>query len=303
MKILTKLMQGLLRVISALPLGFHYAWAGFFAWLLRDVMHYRRDVVMINLSRAFPDKKYKELKQISNAFYKHFGEVIAETIWFGGCRNPERLHRKRLVEYANLDTVEAALAESPGVVVLNSHFGNWELTGGCLTYDYRPDSERSKMEANDIIAVYKPLSSKMWDEIMRVNRCAPVLRDGYTGYVSSVNLLRFALSHKEDKKIYIIPTDQCPYRNSTVNDVVDFMHQPTRTMLGGASIAHKLHYSVFYMSLIPVSRGHYEWTFKEICRDASTMTPHSIMQEYYSLLQADLEKHPENYLWTHKRWK
>ena len=117
-------------------------------------------------------------KQISNAFYKHFGEVIAETIWFGGCRNPERLHRKRLVEYTNLDTVEAALAESPGVVVLNSHFGNWELTGGCLTYDYRPDSERSKMEANDIIAVYKPLSSKMWDEIMRVNRCAPVLRDG-----------------------------------------------------------------------------------------------------------------------------
>ena len=72
-------MQGLLRVISALPLGFHYAWAGFFAWLLRDVMHYRRDVVMINLSRAFPDKKYKELKQISNAFYKHFGEVTAET--------------------------------------------------------------------------------------------------------------------------------------------------------------------------------------------------------------------------------
>lgn len=159
------------------------------------------------------------------------------------------------------------------------------------------------MNVDNVIAVYKPLSSRMWDEIMRVNRCAPVLRYGYTGYVSSVNLLRFALSHKEDKKIYIIPTDQCPYRNSTVNDVVDFMHQPTRTMLGGASIAHKLHYSVFYMSLIPVSRGHYEWTFKEICRDASTMTPHSIMQEYYSLLQVDLEKHPENYLWTHKRWK
>ena len=83
MKILTKLMQGLLRVISALPLGFHYVWAGFFAWLLRDVMHYRGD------------------------------EVIAESIWFGGCRNPERLHRKRLVEYTNIDAVEAALAESP----------------------------------------------------------------------------------------------------------------------------------------------------------------------------------------------
>ena len=148
MKILTKLMQGLLRVISALPLGFHYVWAGFFTWLLRDVMHYRRD------------------------------EVIAETIWFGGCRNPERLHRKRLVEYTNIDAVEAALAESPGVVVLNSHFGNWELTGGCLNYDYRPNREQSVMNVDNVIAVYKPLSSRMWDEIMRVNRCAPVLRDG-----------------------------------------------------------------------------------------------------------------------------
>lgn len=303
MKILTKLMQVFLRAVSALPLGFHYAWAGFFSWLLRDVLHYRRDVVMINLSRAFPDKKYKELTSISDAFYKHFGEILAEAIWFGGCRNPERLRKKRLVEYTNIGDVEAALAESQGVVVLNSHFGNWELTGGCLNYDYRPDAERGGLDVNDVIAVYKPLSSKMWDEIMRVNRCAPVLRDGYTGYVSSVNLLRFALSHRDDRKIYIIPADQCPYRNSTVNDVVDFMHQPTRTMLGGASIAHKLHYSVFYMSLTPVSRGHYEWTFKEICRDASAMTPHAIMQEYYNLLQADLEKHPENYLWTHKRWK
>ena len=81
------------------------------------------------------------------------------------------------------------------------------------------------------------------------------------------------------------------------------MHQPTRTMLGGASIAHKFGYSVFYMSLDSVSRGHYEWSFKEICRDASAMSPDEIMQEYYNLLQADLERNPANYLWSHKRWK
>lgn len=57
------------------------------------------------------------------------------------------------------------------------------------------------------------------------------------------------------------------------------------------------------MSLDSVSRGHYEWSFKEICRDASAMSPHEIMQEYYNLLQADLERNPANYLWSHKRWK
>ena len=303
MKIMTKLVQGVLRVFSALPLGFHYAWAGFFAWLLRDVMHYRRDVVMVNLARSFPRKKYGELKEISDRFYRHLGEIIAETIWFGGCRNPERLHKKHLVEFTNPEAVEEAFHASPGVIVLNSHFGNWELTGGCVAFDYRPEEERSPYDVNDVIVVYKPLSSALWDDVMRVNRCAPVLRDGYEGYVCSANVLRYALSHRGSRKLYIFPTDQCPYRISTSNDVVDFMHQPTRTMLGGASIAHKFGYSVFYMSLDSVSRGHYEWSFKEICRDASAMSPHEIMQEYYNLLQADLERNPANYLWSHKRWK
>lgn len=302
-KVITKLLEGLLRLLSALPLGFHYLWAGFFAWILRDVMHYRADVVMTNLSRSFPDKKYKELKAVSDGFYRHFGEIAAEAIWFGGCRNPERLLRRRLVEIANPELLDEVYTKGRGVVVLNSHFGNWELTGGIPYYDYRPDFKGTCYELNDVFVVYKPLKNKVWNEVMRLNRCAPVLRRGYTGYVSSGEVLRLALSRKDRKSIYLFPTDQCPYRGSTSHDEVEFLHQRTRTMLGGASIAHKFGYAVLSMSLDRESRGHYIWTYRLICEDASSMTPHEIMQEYYDILQQDLERHPSNYLWSHKRWK
>ena len=237
-------------------------------------------------------------------FYKHFGRLIAEAVWFGGCRNPERLHRQRIVEYSNIDDFDKVYAESKGIVALYSHLGNWELMGGCASYDYRegghlPDG----LDPNDVVFVYKPLKSRMWDEIMRKNRCAPVLRIGYDSYVSSEDFLRYAVRNRGRKLVVNVNTDQSPYKNSTVDDTVDFMNQKTKTMLGAASIACKFGWSVLYSSMVPAGKGHYEWRFTEITKDASTMTPHDIMQEYYRLLQADIEAYPWCYLWSHKRWK
>ena len=278
--------------------------AGVFSWFLKDVFHYRDEVVLTNLSRSFPDRKYKEIKEIADRFYKHLGTIATETIWFGGCRNPERLRRQRIVEYSNIEVFEDAYGGSPGVVVLNSHFGNWELMGGCLNYDYREPSHLPEgLEPNDIVFVHKPLTNRVWNEIMKDNRCAPVKRLGYKSYISSERVLRYALENRDRKLVLNFPTDQCPYSISSSDETVDFMHQKTRTMIGAASIARKLGYSVLYMSLFPVAKGRYEWRFKEICRDASSMTPKEIMQEYYNLLQADIEACPWCYLWSHKRWK
>ena len=65
------LVECLLRPFRLLPLGFHYACGRGLAWFLEKVMHYRRDVVFINLSRSFPDKKYHEIRAIAKDFYKH----------------------------------------------------------------------------------------------------------------------------------------------------------------------------------------------------------------------------------------
>ena len=51
------LMTGAMYLLGSLPLGFHHGCAKVLAWLLRRVFHYRENVVMVNLSRSFPEKR------------------------------------------------------------------------------------------------------------------------------------------------------------------------------------------------------------------------------------------------------
>ena len=79
-----KIFETMVRPLQRLPLKFHYGWGKLVSGFLKNVMRYRRDEILINISRSFPDKKYAEVKQIASDFYEHFGEIFAETWWFGG---------------------------------------------------------------------------------------------------------------------------------------------------------------------------------------------------------------------------
>ena len=297
------LLKCVMRALGALPLGFHYACGRFIGFLAGNVFHYRRDVVMTNLARSFPDRKYKELKQICRDFYRHFGDIFAEAVWYGGCRSPRRLRKQRIVEMTNPELLNHLFESSPSVMIFNSHCGNWELFGGIGSYCFVDGVELAFGEPQ-MRVVYKKMSSRVWDEFFKSNRIAPLEdRAGYDGLIESHDIMRYALSHKGEKMLYNLNTDQSPYKGSSSVDVGEFMHQPTRSMAGGATLARKLHMSVVYMNMSVRERGHYDMTFTTICEDASEMSVEDIMKSYYSLLQKDIEAQPSNYLWTHKRWK
>ena len=297
----TWLLKGTLRLLSKLPLGVHYALGGVLAWLARVVVRYRRHVVDHNLALCFPDKSDKERKAIRRGFYRHFGELVAETIWFGGCRRPQRLRRRRLVEIDNPGEVAALFDAAPGLVVMYSHLGNWELLGGIASYNYT-DTPMPFTEQNFCV-VYLRQSSPTWDEILRENRVAPLLdREHFEGYIESRDILRYAFQHRDDKKVYNINTDQRPYALSRGVAEVDFLGQHTYTMTGAAALAHKLGLAVAYMSMRSDRRGHYRLRYIPICRDAAAQEPQQIMQQYYSLLEEDIRQQPEQYLWTHRRF-
>lgn len=291
-----KIVRGLMRLVGSLPLGFHYACARVIAWFLYSVMHYRRDVVMINVSRSFPDKKYDEIKKIVKASYLHMADIIVEAIWFGAC-SPERIKKQNVAHLEGFEEVEQSYKTSPGIVVLNSHLGNWEMTAGILEFAQRP----TVIDTVHCKVVYKALKSKTWDQVMADNRC----RFDFTtdNVVESSNVLRYAITHKAEKMVYIFPTDQYPYKNASAQHVDDFMHQKTVAITGGAAVAKMLSMSVFILNIQKERRGHYAFRFVKLCDDASQYTPVQIMNMYYAELQKAIEECPENYLWTHKRWK
>ena len=291
--------------LSVLPLRFHLFCGRLFAALMRDVLKYRRDDVMINLARSFPEKKYRELIKISRQFYRHFGEILAEAIWFGGCRGERgrrRLNRSNIVDVANPEVFNDFYEKSGNLLVLSSHCGNWELLGGWFAYNHREDAP-FRSDYSEIAVVYKQLRSPVWDRFMADNRCAPIGLESFEGYLESRQVLRYALENRDKKHIYIFPTDQYPYGIAKKHSIGKFMNQETLAMTGGTALACKLGMSVAYLRWIKLDGGRYSVEFVPICENASLETPEGLMRRYYDLLEEDLRRQPYNYLWTHRRWK
>jgi len=258
-------------------------------------------VVMVNLSRCFPEKKYDELKAICKRFYIHFATVLTESIWFGACRGPrgrERLHRAHLVEIVHQKEFLDLYKRCPQIMVLQAHSGNWEIFGGIGQYGYDGPME---VDVSAMAVTYHRLSSPLWESVMAHNRPAPVLDQGFHGYVASDNILRFVLENKEKKFLYNFIADQYPY--SGTGSEIDFMHQKTRVTTAAAKLAVKLDMAVVYLRYQCREEGGYSITFVPITEHAGGQDALEITKQYYKLLEEDLEQQPWNYLWTHKRWK
>ena len=300
-KAFVHIVRGVLRALSVLPLKFHYFMGDILAWTARVVLRYRADVVWVNIARSFPDRKYKELKQIYKDFYRHFGELVAEAVWFSGV-SAERIRRAGIVSMPHPEVASECFDRtSTSVTVLSTHCGNWELLGGL--FNYTPEDRPLSFGEKVMTVVYKRMSNPVSDRVFALNRIAPLKEVGTECEVESHDILRYAIRHKDEKRVYIYPADQAPYKGAGKHPIGEFMHQQTNAMIGSMGVACKLAHSVLYMKMRRVERGHYEMSFIPICDDASAWKPEDILRRYYDLLEEEINETPANWLWSHKRWK
>lgn len=296
-------LKALLFLPSRMPLKVRYFWGDIVAFLARNVVRYRLDVVRNNLRGSFPEKGEKELRKIEKDFYRHLGEIVAESIWFGGCKgNPGRLKDSGLVRVSDFGPLNGLARNSNGVVILYSHTGNWEILGGMTQYESGA-GENPFTEGNYCV-VYKKLTSAAWDMYLKDNRFAPLSDpSSFGGYIESTELARHVLTHRGEGLFYSINNDQRPYKGSKGRVDVRFMGRDCKGMGTAAAIAVKLGYAVAYQRMVREKRGRYTIEYVPLCDDASRSDAATIVRDYYKLVEKDLRECPANYLWTHKRWK
>lgn len=295
------LLQFLLRMIGLLPLAVHHFNAKWIAFLMERVVKYRVALVDANLFHAFPEKSSGERLQVRHEFYGHFARIIVEAIWFGACRNPQRLVNAKIVSNESIDELNEIFAKSPSIMLLSSHTGNWELIGGIVHYNY--SGKASCISEQNFCVSYRNLTSRVWNEILESTRFAPLKdREHFGGYLESRNVVSYIFRHKDEKKIYDMITDQRPYFHSPNFVRVNFMNRECNTMSAAAALAIKFSMAVMYLRMREDSIGHYKLEFVPVCDNASLMKEDEIMTKYYEMLEADIRTQPFNYLWTHNRW-
>jgi KDO2-lipid IV(A) lauroyltransferase len=170
------------------------------------------------------------------------------------------------------------------------HYGNWEWVpsiGMCL---------QNNVEQG---LIYKQLKSEAFDRLFLNIRTrfspVPIEKD---------SALRKIIKQRNDGKTMVIGflTDQRPQRNQA-QYWTNFLNQDTPVQIGMERIARQLGFSVVYLDIVKVKRGHYAGKFFVITPDASQEEEFAVTERYMRRLEETILNEPTYYLWSHNKWK
>jgi KDO2-lipid IV(A) lauroyltransferase len=88
-----------------------------------------------------------------------------------------------------------------------------------------------------------------------------------------------------------------------VADWIPFMHREAPFFRGPDQMPRRAKAAVMLAGIRKLRRGHYRVTLDRITDDASEMAQGEVLRKYVANIERQLEAQPENYLWSHRRWK
>ncbi|MFA7117050.1 MAG: lysophospholipid acyltransferase family protein [Bacteroidales bacterium] len=280
-------------IISLLPRCLHYMNARIIAFLLNYIVRYRYTTILTNISRSFPEKKYKEIRDLAGEYYQYIADTVVETLINIRLSKKEV---KRRFKYTNLELLYETYQQNKNVIVDTGHQGNWEIFSGLD----QPELEKKygiKIRHFNTIYVYKKMNTKAFTNFMTKIREA----HSFCIMKESKAIVRFLISRKNEGGIYMFMADQCSHNNDAIQTI--FLNQKTTMLSGPEFLATKLDTAVLFMDIQRVKRGYYEITFSPICIHGKETKKGEITTKYAELLEKSIIKNPATWLWSHRRWK
>lgn len=245
---------------------------------------YRKAVVFGNLKRCFPKKNEAELHRIARESYRNLTDIILEGIKSMSMSLPE-IHRR--YTYYGFEKLNTILEGGQSVIICGSHYCNWEW--GVIT--------APSCFVRSTYGVYKPLKNKPINDFFNRSRAR-----------ENMNLIAmretFAKMEAEQDQaaVYFLIADQSP-SNRKRAQWVDFFNQETPCLPGPDVLSRKYDYPVFHFESNRIKRGFYRLDFTEVCLQPKAVPETGVTQRYMAILEKAIRKQPENWLWSHKRWK
>ena len=243
---------------------------------------------MSNLNNSFGTvKSALEINQIKHNYYKVLSRYIKEVIFKSGWKKEKVLEAMRIEDGAKWNDF---FNQHKGIIVLASHSGNWEFNLPVLP----------ALLKNRVVAFYKPISNRVMDRLMYNLRSS----FGMENYPIE-QTARVMTKLKDDNCLFVFVGDQSPLNMNGAHWNV-FLHQDTPWLTGAEKLAIRYKMPVIYLEQIPLNDSPnllYDIKFHLITADPSLMKEGEITQKYTEILEAEINRRPEFWLWSHRRWK
>lgn len=273
-----------LYLISLLPLRILYFFSDMTSFILFYIIKYRRNVVRENIEKSFINLNQNDRKKIEREFYTNFCDNFFETIKLLSITEKE-LHSRIEFNYSDLQQL---IKKRQNIHIYLGHQFNWEWANAHIA---------SVLKSVNIVVAYKPLRSKSFNEFMLKLRS----RFG-SKMVSSKNMKKEIEDLKVKEHILIMVADQNP-KTPDKSFWTSFLSQPTGFISGSELYSASKNTPTFFAKIVRVKRGKYKFEVSPIFNFEEEYYLGKITSIFTNKLEDAIIHNPENYLWSHKRWK
>ncbi len=241
---------------------------------------------MENLQLVFPEKSNRELKKIRKCFYSHMVDMFLEMVKSITISDTEI---KKRFEFTNKEEILRIRAENQSIILMCGHYASYEWMNALQLFgiDYGG------------FGIYKKVKNPYFDKLARD------IRGRYNGILIPTVEATRTITRNEANKIlgvYGMVADQSP-KIDRARFWMDFMNIKVPVFTGSEKLAKDLDMAVVYLNVEKIKRGYYRASFITITENPKEEPDFHITKTFFQLLEKQIRKAPEYYLWTHKRWK
>jgi KDO2-lipid IV(A) lauroyltransferase len=277
----TWLGLAMLWPLHLLPYRLQVAIGGITGMLFMLINPYRRLIVKTNLALCFPQLDEQERRQLGHRSFKSLGVSLIEegsSMWAS-----DRFFSKR-GQIQGLEHLRAAQQQGKGVLLLSGHFCSIDFAARLLLREY------------PVSFTYQELRNPLSNHFVKKKR------EQFAHHLIHRHDMRgFIRALKAGEVVWYAP-DQSQKRENSV--FAPFFGIPANTLTATTKLAKITGAAVmpFEIERLPHARG-YALTIQPPLEDFPGESETADATRFNALIESQVRKNPDQYLWIHRRFK
>ena len=277
----------LLKSIGSLPRPLALRVGIMIGQLAHLILPHLRHHAERNLRIAFPEADERERRRIKHGTFRNLGRLLGEISQFPRFK---RANIESVVVYDGLENYLSAIAQGRGVILLTGHIGAWELSVYAHSIYGHPMSFLARRVDNPLV-----------EQLAESQRA----RFGNRS-IDKKNSVREVLKTLKAGGVVGILADLNAAREEGV--FCDFFGVPACTTAGVATLALRtgavvLPGYIIWDEAARIHRLHFEPPIETIDTGNQKDDVQLNTARYTAALEAIIRRHPNQWLWIHRRWR
>ena len=233
-----------------------------------------------NIKNFSKNLSNEEIKKISNSMWKNYGMTFIEYVFLNYLRK-----NNSHVKVENVENLQNLMKKNKSIIFVSGHFANYELMSMEMT--------KRKIK---LATIYRPLNNFFLNPFMEYLRkkyvCEHQIQKGINGVREAIEYI------KKDFSIALM-IDQRVSEGESVN----FFNKSALTTTLPAQLSIKYNLPIVPVFIKRVKEKKFEIKFLKEVLPENFSDKIEMTEKLNYILEDMIIKNPDQWIWTHNRWK